>query len=110
MQEVQISRKKRTRYEIIHDILSICENGAKKTWILYKANLSYELANNYISKFVEKELIIQKDGLYVLTDKGKMLLSLLAQYKEKKKELDKTVAQIKEIYGNDKEEQEEKEN
>ena len=98
MTEVQIERKKRTRYEIIHDILSQCENGAKKTWILYKANLSYELANNYISKFIEKKLIEQKDDLYYLTDKGKMLLSLLASYKEKKKELDQVATQIKEIY------------
>ena len=101
MSEVQAGRKKRTRYEIIHDILSQCENGAKKTWLMYKANLSYELTNNYINKLVEKELIIQKDGLYYLTDKGRKLLDLLKDYKEKKQGLDKVVAQIKEIYGED---------
>jgi len=101
MSEVQTGRKKRTRYEIIHDILSQCENGAKKTWLMYKANLSYALINNYINKLVEKELIIQKDGLYYLTDKGRKLLELLKEYKEKKQALDKVTAQIKEIYGED---------
>lgn len=101
MTEVQMGRKKRTRYEIIHDILSQCENGAKKTWLMYKANLSYELTNNYINKLVEKELIVQKDGLYYLTDKGRKLLDLLKDYKEKKQSLDKVTAQIKEIYGED---------
>ncbi|BAB65657.1 MULTISPECIES: winged helix-turn-helix domain-containing protein [Sulfolobaceae] len=101
MTEAQVGRKKRTRYEIIHDILSQCENGAKKTWLMYKANLSYELTNNYINKLVEKELIVQKDGLYYLTDKGRKLLDLLKDYKEKKSGLDKVVAQIKEIYGED---------
>jgi len=99
MPEVKTGRKKRTRYEIIHDILAQCENGAKKTWLMYKANLSYELTNNYINKLVEKELIIQKDGLYYLTDKGRKLLELLKEYKEKKQALDKVTAQIKEIYG-----------
>jgi len=101
MTEVQMGRKKRTRYEIIHDILSQCENGAKKTWLMYKANLSYELTNNYINKLVEKELIVQKDGLYYLTDKGRKLLDLLKDYKEKKQSLDKVTAQIKDIYGED---------
>jgi len=98
MQEVQMGRKKRTRYEIIYDILSTCENGSKKTWLMYRSNLSYELTNNYINKLVEKELIVQKDGLYYLTDKGRKLLDLLKDYKEKKQSLDKIITQIKEIY------------
>ncbi|MDT7872653.1 MULTISPECIES: winged helix-turn-helix domain-containing protein [Stygiolobus] len=101
MTETVMGRKKRTRYEIIHDILSQCENGAKKTWLMYKANLSYELTNNYINRLVEKDLITSKDGLYYLTDKGKKLLELLKEYKEKKTALDKVTAQIKEIYGED---------
>ncbi len=78
MTETVVGRKKRTKYEIIHDILSQCENGAKKTW-----------------------LIAQRDGLYYLTEKGKKLLELLKEYKEKKTALDKVTAQIKEIYGED---------
>ena len=101
MTEVKMERKKRTKYEIIHDILNACENGAKKTWLMYKANLSYELTNNYINKLVEKELIIQKDGLYYLTEKGMKLLDLLKDYKEKKQNLDKVMTQFKEIYGED---------
>ncbi|AGE70827.1 winged helix-turn-helix domain-containing protein [Sulfolobus acidocaldarius] len=101
MAEVTTGRKKRTRYEIIHDILAQCENGAKKTWLMYKANLSYELTNNYINKLVEKQLISQKDGLYYLTDKGKKLLELLKEYKDKKTALDRVTSQIKDIYGED---------
>jgi len=99
MTEVQMGRRKRNRYEVIRDILTLCENGVKKTWLMYKANLSYEATRNYIVELAEKELIVQKDGLYYLTDKGRKLLDLLKDYKDKKDK--KLRAQIKEIYGED---------
>ena len=92
-------KKKRTKYEIIHDILAQCGNGAKKTWLMYKANLSYELTNNYINKLKEKGLIYEENGLYYLTEKGMKLLDLLKEYVEKKKEIDAILPKIKEMYG-----------
>ena len=91
-------RRKRTRYEIIHDLLAQCENGAKKTWLMYRANLSYELTNNYINKLVEKGLITQKDDLYYITEKGQKLMQLLRQYVDKKKQIDQIIPQIQELY------------
>nr|CAH65785.1 putative transcriptional regulator [Sulfolobus neozealandicus] len=98
MSEVQIGRKKRTKYEILHDILSVCENGAKKTWIMYKANLSHELTNEYINELIEKGLIVQKDGLYYLTDKGKQLLDLLREYLAEKNNANAHLAQIENLF------------
>ena len=77
-------------------MISQCENGAKKTWLMYKANLSYELTNNYINKLKEKEIITEKDDLYYLTDKGKKLLEILKDYVEKKNSLSELEKEIKE--------------
>jgi len=100
MQEVKFRTKKRNKYEIIYDILSICENGARKTWVIYRANLSYGLTNEYMKKLMDAGLIEWKDSIYYLTEKGKKLLELLKDYKEKKQSLEKITVQIKEIYGN----------
>ena len=98
MSQVARQRKKRSRYEIVHDILDQCQNGAKKTWVMYRANLSYDLTTNYLNDLVKRGLIENKEGLYYITDKGKQLLEVLKAWKEKKKELDELVKQIKELY------------
>ena len=90
----ELTRKRRTRLEVIYNILSVCENCARKTWIMYRANLSYELANNYINELISKNLIEQRDNLFCLTDKGKQLLELLKQYIEKKNDAKNLLQQI----------------
>lgn len=97
MSQVARQRKKRSRYEIVHDILDQCQNGAKKTWVMYRANLSYDLTTNYLNDLVKRGLIENREGLYYITDKGKQLLEVLKAWKEKKKELDELVKQIKEL-------------
>jgi len=80
-------RRKRSRYEIIHDILETVTQGARFTNIMYRANLSYDNTRRYVEKLLQKELIMQKDGLYYLTEKGLKLLDILKAYKQKKEEL-----------------------
>ena len=92
-------RKKRTKYEIVHDILEVVGPGVKFLHIMYKANLSSEVAKKYIEKLKEKELIVQKDNLYFLTEKGIRLLDILKQYKQKKEELNNLLQDIVELYG-----------
>jgi predicted transcriptional regulator len=77
---------KRDRLEIIQDILSVIQQksgGIKKTHILYKANLSHEMLNQYLEELALKQFILEqkdkKDKItYALTDKGH---NFLQQYR-----------------------------
>ena len=92
-------RRKRSKYEIIHDMLETISPGAKIMHIMYKSNLSYEVTRKYVDKLTEKGLIMQKDSMYFLTEKGQILLDVLKQYKQKKEELNQLLQDIVELYG-----------
>jgi predicted transcriptional regulator len=69
--------KKRTRLEVIKDILEVIKtkNGKiKPTHILYKSNLSYGMMEEYLTELKEKGFIVEttKDGnkTYKITEKG----------------------------------------
>jgi predicted transcriptional regulator len=95
--QAKLRRKKRSRYEIIHDVLDQCQTGSKKTWVMYRANLSYDLTTNYLNELEKLGLVENKDGLYYITEKGKQLLELLRAWRQKKAELDEITKKIKEI-------------
>ncbi len=60
------------------DVLALATSGIKKTHIMYKANLSYEQVNLYLSELIGKKLIgqdVSQDGVgYRTTDKGREFL------------------------------------
>ena len=60
----------KSRVEIMADILQRAVTGAKKTWLLYSANLSYSQHQKYISTLVELGLLSKMNGLYTTTKKG----------------------------------------
>ena len=97
MSQAKLRRKKRSRYEIIHDVLDQCQTGSKKTWVMYRANLSYDLTTNYLNELEKLGLVENKEGLYYISDKGKQLLELLRTWRQKKSELDDITKEIKEI-------------
>jgi len=80
-------------------VLEKYNSGAKFLHIMYRANLSYTLTKKYLDKLMKEELIIQKDELYFLTEKGLRLLDILKAYIQKKEELDELEQQILELYG-----------
>jgi predicted transcriptional regulator len=92
-----LRRKKRTKNEIIHDILDQCQTGSRKTWIMYRANLSYVLVTRYLNELEKLGLVESRDGLFYTTEKGKQLLELLKAWKQKKAELDDVTNKIREI-------------
>ncbi|WP_342451822.1 winged helix-turn-helix domain-containing protein [Methanolobus bombayensis] len=73
--------RRRSRLDITIAILKIAMDGAKKTQIVYGANLNSTIANKYLSTLEEKQLIEQKGNLFVTTDKGRV-------YKDMASELD----------------------
>jgi predicted transcriptional regulator len=66
---------KRDRLEIIRSILIICNNGAKKTEIVYKSNLNFKNAEAYLQWLIDRELITKEEKLFKTTPKGAKLLS-----------------------------------
>lgn len=68
---------KRSRGEIVSDILEICTAGANKTKIVYQANLNFRTVNPYLDLLTTKGLIDIAEGstkTYITTDKGEELL------------------------------------
>jgi predicted transcriptional regulator len=92
--QVKVRRSKRSRYEIIHDVLDQCQTPSRKTWVMYKANLSYDLVGKYLDDLKAKGYIETTDGLYHVTEKGKELLEILRAWKQKKTELDEITKKV----------------
>lgn len=68
--------------DIMAEILEIARLGAKKTWIVYKANLNFKIVKEYLSELMEKGLLEQDGSLYYTTDRG---LEFLEEYENFKK-------------------------
>jgi predicted transcriptional regulator len=68
----------RGKIQITADILCLSTVAIKKTHIMYKANLSYEQVNYYLSDMLNNELISQhilEDGIvYRTSEKGREYL------------------------------------
>ena len=63
---------RRSSVEIVHDILSLCDNGGvNKTAIMYRGNLSYDQLRRYLSVLCEEALVIKTEaGRYQITSEG----------------------------------------
>ena len=65
--------KKRSDIEILADILKVANDGAKKSHIVYKANLNFKIVRNYLNILKNSGLITGPEGrsnLYQTTEKG----------------------------------------
>jgi len=70
---------KRNNLDIIYDILHVAQSGARKTKIVYGANLNFHLATKYLSNLIDNGLIEVHKGsiIYKTTEKG---LEFIRQY------------------------------
>jgi predicted transcriptional regulator len=73
----------RDRLEIIADILAVAEGGAKKTRIMYIANLSYNLLKKYLHETLQIGFLRQRDDIYELTERGKTFLNKYKDFSRK---------------------------
>lgn len=64
----------RSGLEIIADVLEAVGDSAKKTKIMYVANLSYKLLEKYLKKTVEADLLSPNNDCFEVTEKGKLFL------------------------------------
>lgn len=89
--------KYRNKVEIVADILNIARDGAKKTHIIYRGNLSFKLANIYLGVVMKAGLIRfdGDNGHYVLTEKGRRFLGKFYKYSRYAKSLEKQRTLVK---------------
>jgi len=78
---------RRSRTEVVVDILNEALDGANKTRIMYRANLNFLRFNRYLSEMLENGLLKKdNDGngriLYKATEDGKALLETLRKAQE----------------------------
>jgi predicted transcriptional regulator len=86
----------RDRLDIIADILQVASRNAKKTQIMYQANLSYKVLQRYL-KIVTSASLIDFESVeccYVLTSKGREFLKSYKDYAETNKSVEKHLNEI----------------
>lgn len=83
--------------EIIADILGIVENGARKTQIMYKGNLSYKLLTRYLGEVIGAGLVCvgERAGLYQVTTKGRMFLKHFESYSRSRNAVEQNLNNLK---------------
>ena len=81
----------RDRIDIIADILSVVSREAKKTQIMYQANLSYKVLQRYLNDVTDASLVTFKHNnqCYSLTGKGQEYLDAYKDYARCSKSMEK---------------------
>jgi predicted transcriptional regulator len=86
----------RNRLDIIADILQVVSQNAKKTQIMYQANLSYKVLQRYLGDITSASLIrfeIQEQ-CYVITRKGREFLEEYKDYVRINKRVEKHINDV----------------
>ncbi len=65
---------RRSRIDIIIDVLEVARMGANKTSVVYKTNLNFKLADKYLELLQNQGLVENRTDKYITTDKGKVFL------------------------------------
>ena len=86
----------RGRLDIIAEILHLAGQNAKKTQIMYKANLSYKVLIKYLTEVSEASLIDFEDEkqCYMLTTKGREFLEAYKEYARSNRHIEKRLNEI----------------
>ena len=86
----------RRRLDIIADILNVIGEGAKKTQVMYGANLSYKLLMKYLDHVVAARFACFEEGraCYVVTVKGRVFLEKYREYQRRNRSVERTLNDV----------------
>jgi len=79
---------RRSRIDVLIEILTEALNECSKTRIMYRCNLNYKCFSRYLKELLEKGLIVKierssrKTELYKISEKGRELLQVLKRAKK----------------------------
>jgi len=68
---------RRNDLDICGEVLTVARGGARKTRIVYQANLNFRIVEKYLARLEGGDLLREDGGIYVTTDRG---TSFLEQY------------------------------
>mgnify|MGYP001133789979 CR=1 FL=1 len=87
--------KYRGKLQIIADILSVVREGARKTHVMYRANLSYRLLSRYLTEVLECGLVsLDKEDRYKLTRRGQNFLDRFNEYSKRCDQLEQQLNHV----------------
>jgi len=87
--------KYRSRLQIIKDVLRVTRKGAKKTRIMYQANLSYSLLGRYLKDVLDAGLVtLGSENCYMLTGNGEEFLERCREYEERSSRLEEQIDDV----------------
>ena len=72
--------KYRRRFDILADIVRVAGVGARKTKIMYFANLSFVLLNKYLEDALHVGFLRLSRGQYLMTKKGEAFLERYLEF------------------------------
>ena len=75
-------KKRRCRTDIIVDMLLVAGEKAKKTQIVYKADLNFRMLEEYLPHLLDNGFIENRGGEYKTTEKGERFLTDYQKMKE----------------------------
>ena len=86
----------RGRVDIIADILNVASRNAKKTQIMYQANLSYRVMQRYLAEITGAQLVSfeNEKQRYSLTEKGRSFLEAYEKYSKTNKHVEKRLSEV----------------
>jgi predicted transcriptional regulator len=90
-------RNYRGRLDIIADILQVASGNAKKTHIMFQANLSYNVLQRYLAEIIKASLISFEDEkrCYILTAKGRKFLDAYKEYSKTNRHVEKQLNDVR---------------
>ncbi len=72
---------RRNDLDICADILKVSRAGAKKTHIVYRANLNFKIVKKYLSRLIDNGFLLDgsENGIFVTTERGSDFLEQYAR-------------------------------
>ena len=86
----------REHFDIIADILNVAGRNARKTRIMYQANLSYSILQRYLADIVAWSLVSfdAQSQSYALTSKGREFLNAYKEYSKTRHRVEKRLDEV----------------
>ena len=72
---------RRNDLDIQADLLNIASRGAKKTRLVYGANLNFKIIKRYLKILDKAGFLEEKDGVFYTTVKGQMFVTQFEELK-----------------------------
>ena len=65
---------KRNNLDICADILKVSRGGARKTHLVYRANLNFKIVKRYLADLMDSEFLESDGDMFYLTEKGSQFI------------------------------------